>query len=149
MKDSRFMLELCLGTAHVRLRKMSTNGKQVDANTRRGGRRRRFVRHAAWLLGVGALLSLVLALVQPLYTLSLITQRFNDLFYTGGVASPNIVIAGIDEDSEAAFGRYADWPRGLHAQAIANLKKAGATVIAYDVVFASASPDDEKLAAAL
>lgn len=116
---------------------------------RKGSRRRRYVRHSLWLLGGGVALALLLGLAQPFYTLSRITRGFNDLFYTGGTASPNIVVAGIDDASEEALGRYADWPRSLHAGAVANLKKAGATVIAYDVVFANASPNDGELAEAL
>jgi adenylate cyclase len=126
-----------------------TSAGNTENTPRKGGRRRRYTRHSLWLAGGGAVLALFLALVQPFYTLSLFSQWFNDLFYTGGAASPNIVIAAIDDDSEEALGRFADWPRGLHAQAIANLKKAGATVIAYDVVFANASPEDGKLVAAL
>jgi len=97
----------------------------------------------------GALLSLILGLIQPFYTVNLITLSFNDLFYTSGTASPNIVIAGIDDETMAAYGKFSEWPRRLHAQAIENLKKAGATVIGYDVIFTDASQEDDILAKAL
>ncbi len=47
-----------------------------------------------------------------------------------------IVIVGIDEPSFAELDRQWPWPRSLHAQLIERLKRAGAAVIAFDVMFA-------------
>lgn len=48
---------------------------------------------------------------------------------------PNVVIAAIDEDSIDKFGQWGSWDRSLFAQAISNLREAGAEVVAFDVVF--------------
>jgi adenylate cyclase len=107
---------------------------------------RRHLFHALILLGVGGLFTLIIALVQPFYTFNL---WFADQFLETESPSPNIVIAGIDDTSLSAFGKWSEWPRSLHTSAIYNLKQAGATVIGYDVIFTDDSPDDAGLAAAI
>jgi len=109
-------------------------------------RQRKRLYHILVLIGVGCLFTLVALLVQPFYTISL---WFSDQLFTSEPPSPNIVIAGIDDDTLEAYGRWAEWPRSLHAQAIDNLVQAGAKVIGFDVVFADNSTDDETLATAI
>ncbi len=98
------------------------------------------------LIGVGGLLILVASLVQPFYSISL---WFSDQLFTSEPPSPNIAIAGIDDNTFEAYGRWAEWPRSLHTLAIDNLSQAGAKVIGFDVIFTDSSPDDEMLAAAM
>jgi adenylate cyclase len=74
---------------------------------------------------------------------------FSDQLFTSEAPSPNIVIVGVDDSTLETYGRWADWPRSLHAQAIDNLSQAGAKVIGFDVIFADSSPDDEMLATAM
>lgn len=95
---------------------------------------------------MGCLFTLVALLVQPLYSINL---WFSDQFFTSEPPSPNIVIAGIDDKTLETYGRWADWPRSLHAQAIDNLSRAGAKVIGFDIIFTDISPDDEMLATAM
>jgi adenylate cyclase len=95
---------------------------------------------------VGCLFTLVALLVQPLHSINL---WFSDQLFISEAPSPNIVIAGIDDKTLETYGRWADWPRSLHAQAIDNLSRAGAKVIGFDVIFADSSPDDEMLATAM
>jgi adenylate cyclase len=95
---------------------------------------------------VGGFLTLLALLVQPFYSINL---WFSDQLFTAQPPSPNIVIAGIDDSTLETYGRWADWPRSLHAQAIDNLRQAGAKVIGFDVVFTDSSPDDEMLATAM
>ena len=95
---------------------------------------------------MGCLFTLVVLLVQPLYSINL---WFSDQLFTAQSPSPNIVIAGIDDNTLETYGRWADWPRSLHAQAIDNLSEAGAKVIGFDVVFTDSSPNDEMLATAM
>jgi adenylate cyclase len=85
-------------------------------------------------------------LVQPFYSINL---WFSDQFFTYQLPSPNIVIAGIDDKTLETYGRWADWPRSLHAQAIDNLSQAGAKVIGFDIIFTDTSTDDEMLATAI
>lgn len=95
---------------------------------------------------MGCLFTLVVLLVQPFYSINL---WLSDQLFTAEPPSPNIVIAGIDDNTFEAYGRWADWPRSLHAQAIDNLSQAGAEVIGFDVIFTDSSPDDEMLATAM
>jgi len=88
----------------------------------------------------------VALLVQPFYSVNL---WLSDQLFTSQLPSPNIVIAGIDDNTLDTYGRWADWPRSLHAQAIDNLSQAGAKVIGFDVIFADSSSDDELLATAM
>ena len=73
----------------------------------------------------------------------------SDQLFTSRPPSPNIVIAGIDDNTLDTYGRWAEWPRSLHAQAIDNLSQAGAKVIGFDVIFVDSSSDDELLATAM
>ena len=95
---------------------------------------------------MGCLFTLVALLVQPFYSVNL---WLSDQLFTSQLPSPNIVIAGIDDNALDTYGRWAEWPRSLHAQAIDNLSQAGAQVIGFDVIFADSSSDDELLATAM
>lgn len=109
-------------------------------------RNKRRVLHAGILMAAGGLFILAIALVQPFYTFNL---WFSDRFVSSGRVSPNIVIAGIDDASLAKYGKWSDWPRSLHAQAVNNLEDAGASVIGYDVIFADTSNNDQSFAASM
>ena len=95
---------------------------------------------------MGGLFTLLALLVQPFYSINL---WFSDQLFTAQTPSPVIVIAGIDDSTLETYGRWADWQRSLHAQAIDNLSQAGAKVIGFDVIFTDSSPDDEMLATAM
>jgi len=95
---------------------------------------------------VGCLFTLVALLVEPFYSINL---WFSDQLFTSEPPSPNIVIAGIDDNTFETYGRWADWPRSLHTEAIDNLSQAGVKVIGFDVIFTDSSPDDEMLATAM
>jgi adenylate cyclase len=54
------------------------------------------------------------------------------------------VVVGIDEPSFAEVGKSWPWPRALHARLIDEATRAGASVIAFDVLFSEAtSPEDD------
>jgi adenylate cyclase len=89
---------------------------------------------------------LVALLVQPFYSINL---WVSDQLFLSQPPSLNIVIAGIDDATLATYGLWGEWPRSLHAQAIDHLSQAGAKVIAFDVIFADNSSDDETLATAI
>ena len=109
-------------------------------------RDKRRILHAGALVAAGGLFTLIIALVQPFYTFNL---WFSDQFLTSSKASPNIVVGGIDDTTLANFGKWSDWPRNLHAQAVNNLETAGASVISFDVIFADSSNDDQAFASSL
>ncbi|MFC1986576.1 CHASE2 domain-containing protein [Chloroflexota bacterium] len=102
--------------------------------------------HTLLLAGIGFLFTLVVVLVQPFYNINL---WLSDQFYSSEAPSSNIVIAGIDDSTFQAYGRWSEWPRSLHAEAINNLTNAGAMVIGFDIVFADTSSDDDILATAM
>jgi adenylate cyclase len=111
-----------------------------------GQRRRRRIQHSLILLAAGGLFALMLATVQPFHTLNLWTA---DQFLGGDSPPANIVVVGIDDASLKAYGKWSDWSRSLHAQAVDNLHQAGASVIAFDVLFADSTPADSAFAAAM
>ncbi len=59
-----------------------------------------------------------------------------------------IVIVGIDEASFAEIDQPWPWPRSLHARLIEQLKAAGARVIAFDVLFAEPTQEEQDQALA-
>jgi adenylate cyclase len=62
-----------------------------------------------------------------------------------------LVIVGIDEPSFSEMGLQWPWPRDIHARLVEELTRAGASVIAFDVVFSepSSAKGDTELARAI
>lgn len=85
-------------------------------------------------------------LVQPLTSVKL---WLSDQLFITEPPSPNIVVVGIDDITLQNYGKWSDWSRSLHAQAIDNLKEAGAKVIGFDILFVDISADDAVLAEAV
>jgi len=80
-------------------------------------------------------------------------DRFVYDFYfllRGDLETPReIVVAAIDEASFEAVGRQWPWPRSLHARLLDELRRAGARVVALDIIFAEPStPREDNLFAA-
>ena len=65
--------------------------------------------------------------------------------YDPGKPIDGVVIVGIDDASVRAIGKY-PLPRDRYADALLNLEKAGAQVVAFDVGFTDPSGADKKLA---
>src|SRR5207237_100809 len=68
--------------------------------------------------------------------------------YDPGKSIDGVVIVGIDDASVRAIGKY-PLPRDRYADALLNLEKAGAQVVAFDVGFTDPSGADKKLAETL
>jgi CHASE2 domain-containing sensor protein len=77
---------------------------------------------------------------------NIIYDRFMRL--AGGEPDDRILVVAIDNRSLEALGRW-PWPRETHAALINRLDAAGASAVAYDVLFTEPAPGDETLAAAL
>ena len=62
-----------------------------------------------------------------------------------------ITIVGIDEPSFAQIGKQWPWPRSIHAELLEQLTRAGAMVVAFDLVFSEPQSDseDKRFAAAI
>ena len=67
--------------------------------------------------------------------------------YDPGKPQDAVVIVGIDDSSVQTLKQY-PLPRRYYAQALENLQKAGAVVVAYDIGFTDPSGDDDKTLAA-
>lgn len=96
--------------------------------------------------GAGLLFTAWVTLGDPFGS---VQSSFVDSLFMARDGSPNIVIVRIGEDDLAEHGRIQQWPRSLHAAAIANLQDAGARVIVYDIIFADAGTDDAALVGAV
>ncbi|MFC2024184.1 CHASE2 domain-containing protein [Chloroflexota bacterium] len=113
---------------------------------KRSRRETKRIYHTLVLAGVGIVFILITTLVQPFAGTNL---ALTDQLFTTVSPSPNIVIVGIDDNTLDTYGRLADWPRSLHAQAITKLSEAEAEVIGFDVLFVDSSPDDKLVADAI
>ena len=115
----------------------------IKGNTKKQRRQRT---HILIALGVGAILVLIAAFVQPF---AKIQWWLSDQLFLPTTPSANVVIVAIDDGSLDRYGKWSEWSRSLHAQAIDNLKQAKAGVIGFDVLFADQSVDDPELAQAI
>src|ERR671922_754802 len=86
---------------------------------------------------------LVLTNLPPLSFLEL--KGLDLLFLLRGPLPPpsEIVVVAIDEPSFAEISKQWPWRRSIHARLIEQLKKAGAKVIGFDVLFAERSQPAE------
>jgi adenylate cyclase len=78
-------------------------------------------------------------------------RRASDALFPSAKTDPRVVVVGMDQKSERALG-VPPWPRSVHAQLAAQLAKAGAAAVVWDVVFSGVSKnpaDDDAFAAAL
>ncbi len=117
---------------------------------RRSGRRLRLLMFVGTALVLtGFVLAAYLTDVLEGSELDTIDARFA---IRGDLDPPeDVVIVGIGEASFKELGEQWPFPRSLHAEAIKQLRRAGARVIAYDVQFTEASTpvDDQALADAV
>ncbi|MCB5174545.1 CHASE2 domain-containing protein [Microvirga lenta] len=107
-------------------------------------------RHFA-MAGLIAALLVPVSFFKPFH---LVEGRLYDIFSTIAPPlppQPGAVIVAIDEPSFSEVGQRWPWPRSLHAQLIESLRRAGAKVIAFDIIFSEPSTEeaDRALASAL
>lgn len=91
------------------------------------------------IAGLIALVLLPLLFVPPF---RLVEARLFDVLSTIAPPRPpqlGVTVVAIDEPSFAEVGVRWPWPRDLHAQLVTNLRRAGAKVIALDIIFAEPS----------
>jgi CHASE2 domain-containing sensor protein len=106
----------------------------------------------AGLIAAGAFMAMLIITNLPF--LSLLELKGLDLLFLlrGPLPPPpEIVIVAIDEPSFAEISRQWPWPRSIHARLVDQLKKAGAKVIGFDILFAepSEAAEDEAFARAM
>jgi adenylate cyclase len=125
---------------------METPAKPENRKKTVNRRRSKLRSHIQALFGVGLLFIIFTSLVQPFSSVQL---WLSDQLFMAEPPSPNIVVVGIDDATLQSYGKWSDWSRNLHAQAIDNLKAAGAKVIGFDIIFTDVSSDDASMAAAI
>lgn len=106
----------------------------------------------AVFIAVGAFVATIILTSLPI--LSFLDLKGLDLLFIlrGPLPPPaDIVVVAIDEPSFAEISEQWPWPRSLHAQLIDKLKRAGARVIGFDILFAERSlpPEDSALKQAI
>jgi adenylate cyclase len=111
-----------------------------------GRRQSRRLIQTGIVIATGCIFTLLAMVVQPL---TAINWRLSDQMFFPEAPSPNIVILAIDDATLKTYGKWSEWRRSLHAQAIDNLNQAGAQVIAFDILFADSSKDDVALAGSI
>ena len=105
------------------------------------------VRSRSLLIAVGAWL--VVAAVGSSSAWHLLELRGFDLWSRLAVRPPadtGITIVGIDESSFGELQQQWPWPRSVHGRLVDALTRAGAAVIAFDIVFAEPSVPEEDAA---
>jgi adenylate cyclase len=120
----------------------------VPTNPKKSVSRRQSKRryHILAIAGVGFLFAVFMTILQPFTSVRL---WLSDQLFAEEAPSPNIVIVGIDDATLQDYGKWSNWSRLLHAQAVDNLKSAGAKVIGFDILFVDSSPDDKVFAKAV
>jgi adenylate cyclase len=98
----------------------------------------------AGLIAIGAFV-VVLILTNLPFLFLLELKGLDLLFLLRGPLPPppEIVIVAIDEPSFAEISQQWPWPRSIHARLIEQLKKAGAAVIGFDILFTERSQPEE------
>lgn len=76
--------------------------------------------------------------------------QLNDVYFLNTPVTDHIVLIAIDDDSLSAYGRTpVEWSRSLFADLVQILGEAKTRVVAFDILFAQATPDDEQFAEAM
>jgi adenylate cyclase len=98
----------------------------------------------AGLIAAGAFVAMLLVANFPFFFF-LELKGLDLLFLLRGPLPPppEIVIVAIDEPSFGEISKQWPWPRSTHAHLIEQLKKAGAKVIGFDILFTEHSQPDE------
>ncbi len=87
---------------------------------------------------------LVAVVLNPTFLLVIESKALDAKFRMRGVrqGDDRVAIIAIDEKSISELGRW-PWPRWTHAKLVDELKKAGAAVVAFDIVFSEPDQNSE------
>jgi CHASE2 domain-containing sensor protein/serine/threonine protein kinase len=98
---------------------------------------------------IGLLVALLVGLMMQAGWLQRPSAQLRDSLLEPYLVSNIVTIVGVDDDSLARFGRWDSWPRSLHAQLLEQLQAMGASVVVFDFLFESVTPDDDALSQAM
>lgn len=96
--------------------------------------------------GAAGLAAWALSLLPPLELADLKGYDLLHALRRSPAPPPEIVIVAIDEPSFSEIGKQWPWPRSLHARLVEALAAEGASVVAFDVLFAEPSMPEEDAA---
>ncbi len=92
---------------------------------------------------IGLLLPIMLLFFAPDFKFGeTLNYSWIDLLYTirGNIQpNKNVIVVAIDEPSFQEINKQWPWPRSFHGKLISELKKAGAKVVAFDIMFVEPS----------
>jgi len=92
---------------------------------------------------LGGSLAMLLLLIWAGNLFATLRLRLQDVYFIPAPVSGQVTIVALDDASMEAYGRTpAEWSRTVFADLLQALGAAGARVIAFDVLFAEATPDD-------
>lgn len=100
-------------------------------------------------MAIGLLVAVLMTIMMSFGLFGRADAQTRDAFLIPYPPSDIVTIVEIDDTSLERYGRWGSWPRSLHTQLINQLAEAGASVIAFDVIFDSASAEDEGLVTAM
>lgn len=135
------------GTGRQGLKESSSRGKsEGEATGKKRGR-------ITLLIGLAVALAVAIAFLLDAFLVLELKSLDARYRIRGEVGSPeDVVIVGIDDDSFRQMQLQWPWPRAVHAELIDALADAGASVVAFDVLFLEPSrlgpEDDARLAEA-
>lgn len=99
---------------------------------------------------LGSLVAALLVLASASNLFAATRLRLSDVYFIPQPASDQIVLVALDDASLEAYGRsLTSWRRSLYADLVARVSRAGARVVAFDILFADASGDDDLFAEAM
>jgi signal transduction histidine kinase len=116
---------------------------------------KQWVRRMSWAsalrgLWIGVIVFVVLALVSAAGLFAPTRATLTDLLFNTRVRSEQIVIAAIDDDSLARYGRSpTQWTRRVYADLVERLSEAGARVVAFELLMVEPNYADRVLRFAL
>jgi adenylate cyclase len=113
--------------------------------------RRRVLRRVAIAMAIAVVVTVLAVAGLGSGAFAGFQRRASDALFPSAKSDPQVVVVGMDQKSERALG-VPPWSRSVHAQLAAQLAKAGAATVVWDVVFAGPAKtpaDDDAFAAAL
>jgi len=99
---------------------------------------------------LGGFLLLILLILWNVNAFAQLALTLSNVYFVPTETSDSIVIVAIDDKSLAEYGRTpAEWSRTVYGDLAEIVANHGARVLAYDLIFSEATPDDEAFATAL
>lgn len=101
-------------------------------------------------LGLGGGTALVILVLWWGSLFIQVQLRLNDSYFVPTPTTGTVVLVALDDASHAQYGRsIADWPRRVYGNLVAIVSRAGARVVAFDLMFSEPTSDDNALVTAI